>query len=113
MAASKTTLAYAAALLDGEGSVLLNQGRPRVAVCSTSKELTDWLLNHFDGHIVRSPPRGPACKASYSWRLNGQPALDFLHAVLPFIQERKKLARARLFLTEYPHDNFKQQFYAL
>lgn len=109
--ASPADWAYAAGLIDGEGSIMLNKGRPRVQVASSSYELIQYMLDTFGGHYIKATQRDGQNRAPFAWRLNGHAALPFLAGVLPFLRETRKRERARLFLFEYPSDDFKEKFY--
>ena len=102
-------LAYAAGLVDGEGSIMLvKKGRLkggllyrelRVEVANTDLRMITWLIRVFDGAItVCKRPADARRKDYYVWRLTGWRARDFIEKVHPFLVTKKKHVEAvRLF----------------
>lgn len=104
---TETELAYAAGILDGEGSVCLIKSRkgrlpsPQVSVVSTDRELADWFKARFRGTVVRKKKRKAHHSDAYDWRLIDRNALRFLALVRPYLTLQRKIARADLLLDEY------------
>ena len=104
---NKVDLAYAAGILDGEGSICLTKNRsgrwpsPQVAVASTDRELLDWLREQFSGSISIKKPRRSTHQVSYDWKLTDQNALRFLQLVRPYLRIERKISRADLLLEAY------------
>lgn len=99
--------AYAAGILDGEGSICLVRNRlfrspsPQVSVCSTDRELLEWLRVRFGGTIVCKKKQKLIHSQSYDWKLTDRRALEFLKLVRPYLSIRRKIAKADLLLEEY------------
>lgn len=102
-----TEAAYAAGILDGEGSIVLTRCRkkrwasPVVSVASTDRELLEWLRSRCGGTIVRKRTYQPQHSESFDWKLTDRQALEFLRVVRPFMVVRRKIARCDLLLSEY------------
>ena len=104
---SDAEAAYAAGILDGEGSIALTRNRrvrwpsPQVAVATTDRELVEWLRQRFGGVIVRKRTYQPQHSPSYDWKLTDRRALKFLERIRPFLVIHRKRARCDLLLLEY------------
>jgi len=104
---NEVDLAYAAGILDGEGSICLTKNRarrwpsPQVAVASNDRELLEWLRAQFGGSISIKQPRRSTHQISYDWKLTDQNALRFLQLVRPYLRIERKIARANLLLEGY------------
>lgn len=92
------TLAYAAGVFDGEGTVGIrcghynkNRGRIHhsvtVAITSTDRALIDWLIEHFGGNAGANHAENAArnYKDAWKWTLLAKHAEAFLKAVRPFL----------------------------
>ncbi len=121
---NKETLAYAAGLIDGEGSVVLHRsGRwrcPGLSVTSTSIELLEWLQNEFGGGVSSKNEKRPKHSPAWQWRLSGPATMKLLPLLIPYLKEKKKLARARhiiqnfaLAKAEGKRAEFEETFYSL
>ena len=99
--------AYAAGILDGEGSISITRnhsGRwpsPQVSVASTDRELLDWLQARFGGAISTKQPCQPQHSISYDWKLTDRRTLRFLQVVRPYLVIERKLRRCDLLLQAY------------
>jgi hypothetical protein len=99
--------AYAAGILDGEGSISLTRnhsGRwpsPQVSVASTDRELVEWLKERFGGSISIKQPRKPQHSLSYDWKLTDRRALCFLQIVRHYLVLRRKILRCDFLLKAY------------
>jgi hypothetical protein len=104
---SDTEAAYAAGILDGEGSISVTRnhsGRwpsPQVSVASTDRELLEWLQVRFGGSISTKQPRQPQHSLSFDWKLTDRRALRFLMMVKPHLVIERKLRRCDLLLQAY------------
>ncbi len=104
---TETELAYAAGVLDGEGSVCLIKSRkgrlpsPQVSIVSTDRELAYWFKTRFSGTVVRKRKRKAHHSDAYDWRLIDRNALRFLALARPFLTLERKIARGDLLLNEY------------
>ncbi len=107
MEPSALDLAYAAGILDGEGSVVLTRNRknrwpsPQVSISSNDYELMLWLRERFGGSVVKTHPRKPEHAVSYEWKVTDRKALGFLTLVRPYLVIERKKVRADLLLEAY------------
>jgi hypothetical protein len=100
--------AYAAGLMDGEGTITLYRSHssdrfryPVVSVSSTSRELLDFLKDRYGGSICSHRVSRRHHRAHWSWRLVGRQAVSFIDRVLPYMREREKVRRGRHILDNY------------
>jgi hypothetical protein len=104
---SDTEAAYAAGILDGEGSIYFSRNRtsrwpsPIVSVASTDRELLEWLPARLGGSIVQKRTYQPQHALSYDWKLTDRRALEFLKIVRPYLVIKRKMVRCDLLLAEY------------
>lgn len=102
-----TEAAYAAGILDGEGSILFTRihktrwPSPAVSVASTDRELLEWLRERWGGSIIRKRAYSARHTQSYAWSLTDRRALDFLRIVQPFLVIKRKIAKCNLLLDNY------------
>ncbi len=107
MKLSDTEAAYAAGILDGEGSIQFARQRksrwpsPMVSVSSTDRELLEWFRSRLGGSMIQKRIYSPNHKVSYDWKLADRRAIEFLRIVRPFLVIRRKIARCDLLVTEY------------
>lgn len=107
MTPSSTDIAYAAGLIDGEGTVSLKKGRrgawrtPILCMSSTSRELVDFMQTTFGGWISVKKTMRRHHAPGWFWELHRDSALDALKALLPHIREPAKMRRIRMILDEY------------
>ncbi len=100
-----TELAYAAGLMDGEGSILCcgrgyakkGKNTKKYLTVSVSLNNTDpnmimWLCERFGGsvHLVRYDL--PGYKDLYGWRLSGKKMETFVRAIEPYLVTKKAQA---------------------
>ena len=104
---SDAEAAYAAGILDGEGSISVTRnhtGRwpsPQVSVASTDRELLEWLKLRFGGTITTKQPRKPEHSLSYDWKVTDRRSLRFLQRIRPFLVIKRKICRCDLLLQTY------------
>ncbi len=104
---SDTEAAYAAGILDGEGSIYLARihasrwPSPTVSVASTDRELLEWLCTRVGGTIIQKRIYQPQHSRSFDWKLTDRRALSFLEIVRPFLVIQRKIERADLLLNDY------------
>ncbi len=104
-------LAYAAGIIDGEGSVMIRLLKKKghtvaryhnlvVCVSSTDYPLCEWMQAHFGGTI--STPSRPTnnWKAAWKWQLLSRHAEEFLRAVRPYLVIKDRHADIGLALRE-------------
>ena len=88
-------LAWAAGFLEGEGSFMLWQGRPRLKVSQVDREPLERLKRLFDGTICedggpRRKQDNPRRQTMWYWSLTGERARAVMLAVQPFMSDRRK-----------------------
>lgn len=100
--------AYAAGLMDGEGTVTLTKYKksdfryPTVSVSSTTQELVKFMKSNYGGCIsVKERPDNPSWKQGYQWTVIRNEAISFLNKVLPYMKEPEKIRRGNLVVNEY------------
>jgi hypothetical protein len=99
--------AYAAGILDGEGSISITRnhsGRwpsPQVSVASNDRELLEWFRVRFGGSISTKQPRQPQHSLSFVWKLTDRRAVCFLQVVRPYLVILRKQRRSDLLLQAY------------
>ena len=104
----KTILAYAARLMDGEGSITLirtNKGgqiAPYLTMTSTSIELVQFMKDHFGGSACIAHKAKDKYSEAYHWKIGRKGALKALTLIAPYLREKEKVRRARLSLNHYP-----------
>jgi hypothetical protein len=103
-----TTLAYAAGIVDGEGSITLNkQGGtarvkatlyrvPVIQVSMTAKPVIQFLVDTFNGVIALRPRN---CTDLWEWRASNSRALDIMAMLRPHMMEPNKIARIDFLLS--------------
>jgi len=102
-----TEAAYAAGILDGEGSIQFTRNRkqrlpsPIVSISSTDYELVKWFRTRLGGSIVRKRTYQPHHSPSFDWKLTDRRALEFLKIVRPHLVIQRKILRCDLLLSEY------------
>jgi hypothetical protein len=107
MAVDPLTLAYTAGLFDGEGSIVIGCAHPtraggrkgtrywlQVGITNTDRELVDWLLATYGGHIsdnAKSKSR-ETCQPCWAWRVMSRQARIFLQDIAPYLRSKKTQA---------------------
>jgi hypothetical protein len=93
-----TDLAYAAALVDGEGSV----GIGGIAVTSTCQEVIEWMHGKFGGTVREINQKSPLSKKrAWGWYLHRIRDLRvFLLLIIPWMIIKREKANAVLVYTE-------------
>jgi len=101
-------VAYAAGIIDGEGSILLAKVRssaqfryPVVSVSSTTPEILEFMKSRWNGTIVKHKTYQDHHKPSCSWRVQGRQALRLIEDVLPMLLEPEKRRRAQMLVERY------------
>lgn len=90
-------LAYAAGLIDGEGSIGIYGKKllPVVTVGMTDLEPVQWLADTFGGAVVshwRPEEQRKHWKPVYRWQASTKAAYIFCRAVLPFLKVKHRQA---------------------
>ena len=107
MKLSDTEAAYAAGILDGEGSIQFVRNHrsrwpsPSVSIASADRELLDWIRSRVGGTIIQKKTYRPQHSPAYEWRLTDRRALQFLGIVRPYLVIQRKIVRCDLLLSEY------------
>lgn len=100
---SETDLAYAAGLIDGEGTISVSeyavradrrspQFRWHVSVMLTDARPLVWLARTFGGTVHSYPPRKPGHQGVSYWRLSNRRAAVFCELLLPYLQIKREQA---------------------
>lgn len=100
---SETDKAYIAALIDGEGCILIQKTRPNGAECSpkytlcvtvgiTYEPTVRYLHNVFGGTYASKRIRVPGWKPQWVWRVSGARAVECLEVVYPYLKEKREQA---------------------
>jgi hypothetical protein len=102
---SKTTLAYAAGILDGEGYFSIIWYKPQdrysgvVGVMNTNHDLLIWLQESFGGSIynrTHQPSHKEHWKPRYEWKV-GNTTLDrMLPPIMPYLKIKKPHAKVMI-----------------
>lgn len=100
----ETERAYAAGIIDGEGSIMLIHQPPRggvhkweywvlrISVANTDKKLIDWLVDKFGGGFTHSRSLNPRHRDVFQWRVDAGKARPVLFAVLPYLLLKREQA---------------------
>lgn len=104
----ETIIAYIAGIIDGEGSILLNNRsskksthrHPRITVANTSYELLLFLKSNLGGSICKKKVYKSHHKQSWCWSL-GSNVIKILELILPYLTITEKIYRAKLIINEY------------
>jgi hypothetical protein len=100
-------LIYTAALIDGEGSVLLQHSRaserrsPAVTVPSTTWCFMVYLKKTFGGAVSSKRTYKKNHSKSWNWSVRYNGAIDLLRRVLPYLKHPEKKRRARLIVEHF------------
>ncbi|MBU0537575.1 MAG: LAGLIDADG family homing endonuclease [Bacteroidetes bacterium] len=104
---SNEEAAYLAGLIDGEGTVTLNQRdkqRQRtivISIANTERQLLDYAKTVIGvGSISSKRVMNPNHTPSFSYQVSGRQALAVLEQICPYLKSYKK-ERAELLLKDY------------
>lgn len=102
---------YTAGIIDGEGTITMapktsKTGNrdfrlPIVSCSSTTREILDFLQEHYGGCISTHKVYKEHHKQSWSWKLAYNDAVEFCVRMHPLLLEPSKKERARMLATEY------------
>jgi hypothetical protein len=114
---SLTDLAYAAGIIDGEGSILIlrgvgynRKGEPykrygcRVSVSMTDKLVPEWLHKNFGGSFYFRQMKG-AWKDQHIWMITNRNVRLFIAAIKPFLKTKSKQADLVLEYLDHVQEN--------
>ena len=96
-------LAYAAGIVDGEGSIQITRTKRkdsrngvalefRVLVGNTKEWLCQWFKMQFGGSVSFWKPQKANWNPCYVWQVRGDKAVDFLNLILPYLQLKAEQA---------------------
>jgi hypothetical protein len=91
-------LAFLAGVFEGEGSFGLWKGGVgttkkyfRIQVEMSDQDIIQQFIDFFGiGKLGHRKPRKKSYKDLYSWRINGEPAVQCLYVMFPFLGERRQ-----------------------
>ena len=104
---SKLVYAWAAGIIDGEGSVMLSHTDakthrvPVVSVSNTDLNILSQLKKIFGGCICNNGRRSEKHKLAYTWKVTHNRALLCLTQVVNMLQHTTKCRRAQHLLRSY------------
>lgn len=96
---SAEELAYAAGIIDGEGSIVIGRCLTRrktpiysfvVEVAMADREAVDWFHKSFGGGLYEFSK--PERRKSYRWQVGTNNAKKFLMAIIPYLKVKQKQA---------------------
>jgi hypothetical protein len=110
-------LAYIAGIFDGEGHVSIDRTEGaksthapvhylQVGVTNTDRDLIEWLLCTYGGHVGRTGLRDGHRRDAYRWRLTGPPGAKFLRELQPFLRIKRRQAEIAI---EFAHEMATRQ----
>lgn len=105
---TSTEWAYAAGILDGEGSMRLrdykrSRSGTEITVGNTDQPLITWLYQKFGGKTtIRESKTLPNAKPWYVWYLPAKCHTEFLTGVLPYLVIKSRIAQLMLELRQDP-----------
>ncbi len=85
----------AAAIIDTDGTININQFQVRCAVLMTQREMIDWLQSEWGGSVYtndRQQADGIVRKTRYQWVVTTKKADKFLRDIYPFLMLKKQQA---------------------
>jgi hypothetical protein len=103
MGVSEVDLAYAAGIIDGEGTICIcHIRRPKcnpdwenrllVEVNTTDNVIVPWLKSTFGSTVHLQKATRPGCKNSNRWVCTHRRAVAFLQLVMPYLKLKKTQA---------------------
>lgn len=84
-------LAFAAGLMEGEGSVRINaitkrnKGALIVSMTNTNRQLIDWMNSRWPGYCRPMSSQQPNRKPAWVWAIAANQALAFLESIEPYV----------------------------
>ena len=97
-------LAYAAGIIDGEGSIGISRRKSNdsylltVQVSMTNDAVPEWLHRNFGGNIGTYQPgkMSLSSKPITKWAVFGTRAQEFLRGIYPYLHEKERQASVAL-----------------
>lgn len=104
-----TVLAYLAGVFDSDGYITVHRSTrngvdyyaARVGIAGTRREPHDLAASIWGGTVSRYEPKNPRHRSQYQWSRTGDPALNIIIAVLPYL--RVKVTQAWLAVEAQEH----------
>lgn len=100
----ETTIAWAAGLFDGEGTIIFGKrNKVFVAISMTDLDILERMQSGFGGVIYPLKKRKAHWKDAWMWKINGtKKSLEFLEMIYPYLGVRRqaKVEEARTFLPD-------------
>lgn len=99
--------AYLAGLIDGEGSVMLTNTAgtfraPMVTISLNELGVLDWVKECVGGGcVIRKSKRQDHHADQFAYSIKNTRAVRLLEQVTPYMRVPKKLARARIIISDY------------
>jgi hypothetical protein len=105
MGPALTSIAYAAGIIDGEGSISASVSprcaknfRIHVAVGMCDREVPDFLAQVFGGKVRLEKRKTGAGKSVFTWTIYCRNAAEFLALVLPYLRVKRDRAEDAILL---------------
>jgi hypothetical protein len=81
---------WAAALIEGEGTITIDSHGIRVAVVMTDLDVLETIHKNFGGTLLPQKKRVEHYKDQWRWMLtNGKETSEFLELILPYLHKRR------------------------
>lgn len=99
---TKTELAWAAGLFEGEGTVRINKATWRnlghlcVSVCNTDREVVEFFQVRWPGYLKPATGLRPDQRPAWVWVIAARRAAAFLRDVAPFIQTTRVAGKIKV-----------------
>jgi hypothetical protein len=99
--------AYAAGLVDGEGTITLSRNHrgkmrcPVISMTSTTREMLQFMQERYGGSIRVQRTYGENHSTAYIWSAQYNRAIDTLQRIRPYLLVPEKIRRADLILQTY------------
>lgn len=119
-------LAYAAGLIDGEGTIGITELKPGgkaasgrqirispshriyVAITMTDQVAIAWMQLTFGGHFQNLKARQPQHKPTFRWSLGSEAAAEFCEVISPYLKVKRQQAEiAARFYREHMGKKFQ------
>lgn len=103
---------WAAALIEGEGTITVSSHGIRVAVVMTDLDVLETIQKIFGGTILLQKKRVEHYKDQWRWMLtNGKESYNFLELILPYLH-RRRTEKAKEALSLYKKCELKKELKA-
>lgn len=96
MEIKETEKAYLAGLVDGEGTITVQNGgknlRMLVIITNTNLEILNFVKDRYGGFILKMTNDGTRKRDCFNWRLVSKGAINFIKDIYPYLIIKKKHA---------------------